>query len=85
MSMGISIYILHRYNSIMYEILVQSSNSLSKHLPPMPLHKPLPWIIPFDHRQRNLLPGKIPEQLPNNPSPIHRLGHQHPHTLIQPN
>lgn len=64
---------------------VRPSHSSSKHLSTMPLHKPLPWIIPFHHRQRNLLPGKIPEQPPNNPAPIHRLGNQHPHTFIQPN
>lgn len=51
----------------------------------MPLYISLLWIVPFHHRQRNLLPGKIPEQPPNNPAPIHRLGNQHPHTLIQPN
>ncbi len=64
---------------------MRPSHSSSKHLPPMPLHKPLPWIIPFDHRQSNLLPCKIPEKPPNNSAPIHRLRHQYPHTVIQPN
>lgn len=51
----------------------------------MPLHISLLWIVPFHHRQRNLLSCKIPKQPSNNPIPIHRLRHEHPHTLIQPN
>lgn len=72
-------------HEVKLNVRVRPSHSPSKHFSPMPLHKPFPWIIPFHHRQSNLLPCKIPKQPPNNPIPIHRLRHEHPHTLIQPN
>lgn len=57
----------------------------SKHLFPMPFHKPLARIIFFKRWQRNRLSRKILEQQLYHPTTIHRIRNHHTHIFIQAN